>query len=195
MRTREALRKSMPTLLSMAVIGGGIVGLVEYIQYGNSSVRSQSYAEANKEASERFEKIHATASPIGKFTMDYLSPPIIKVFREEQRDGSTSDYHITVNSDCLSGTPYDVRPEEILKGKYEGILSDGEVSGKLPSGASVEISGTDPDVLIVTPEAEHFKPLRLEGLVEGQYMEAADDQTSRILEARGCTLGSPPSEQ
>jgi hypothetical protein len=153
--------------------------------------------KAITEAKQSYLRAFHKASPAGKFVMQYLTPGQLRVKEYQHNTGiisglwhkDDSDYMVTINNACLDKTAYDVAGGSI-KGSYSGIFSSGVISGDVPTAAAYAYQDSNnPDVLLVRSGHTDSKDLHFTGLLNGDQLVPADQQTQNVLSTYGCEVG------
>lgn len=161
--------------------------------------RSEQLEEASKKATEKYEEIFTTASPAGKFALQYLTETtiVVDVRVHEPNNGSglaglfsssveNEEFKATFNDGCLSGTAYDTNGGDIT-----GIIvgtSTGFIEGEIPTAlAKPQIDSTNPDILLVQSGEE---VLKFSGLIDGDRLTPADQFTvDQVDGTQHCDIG------
>jgi hypothetical protein len=149
------------------------------------------YKPAKRDAVAKYKEAFQSASPAGKFTLQYLR--ITKV-QERYKDAAISDsdrnYEIDINNGCLFNSAYDIAGGKI-SGSFTGAFSSGSIKGNSPTAAANAVwSRENPDMLTIQPGHPGSKDLHFTGIEgEGSRLAAADRYTEDILATYGCKTG------
>ena len=144
---------------------------------------------AKREALQSYRQEYSKSTPIGKFFLQFITP---KTGQEKAEDiGWQTDpqYEYQINNGCLRSSPYDPRQTPDIKGSYQGLFSDGHITGKIPTGQTELLENpNNSNELDVTPNDPKFPTLHLNGL-NHFGLAAMDKTTQAVLNTYGCREG------
>jgi hypothetical protein len=210
-RTRRKL--TIPGKLTLALV----TGLTLYGLFSDSSAdvlgdvntaesipASEVNATIDNEVADRYARTFDNASPAGRFALQYLTETDIAV-EARQREANngqgflgwvTGDNEdiiarvVTYRNGCLNKSSYDINGGDI-EGIISGVFTSGYIQGDIPTaGASAFVDSADPDKLIVASGQANSRDLTFSGLIEGDELIPANQQTVDILDTYGCTSGT-----
>lgn len=164
--------------------------------------------EASVVADQQYKRTFQSASPAGKFALQYLTTTNVvrSVRNSEPNNGSgplgfltgtvlnDTDYiQVSFGDGCLNKTAYDINGGDIT-GLIRGAFVSGEIQGDIPTAAANPyVDSNTPDVLTIQSGHANSRDLRFKGVIEGSGLTPADQQTEDVLQTFGCIANARSS--
>jgi hypothetical protein len=152
------------------------------------SGRERSSTEMQQLAEERHSIRFRRESSVGKFALQFLAPPTIKVGKRDGDKGiagfiaSSIPTEYSIGSSCLANSAYDI----------DGGTISGRAHGNIPTSAAfVYVDAEKPDLMIVKSGNSQSVDLYFRG-VTGDYLIPADNPTMNVLTTYGCDVIPKP---
>ena len=195
---RHPARNLLVGLGAVSLASGALFGVYQVVDWvghhvvgSTGSIIPDNVAKAN--ALRDYEKAFATASPAGKFNLQFLRKTSYFTDAYPKAHGILGDANASgqeiqtkVGSACLANTDYDIYGGTIT-GTISGF-SNGNISGNTPtSSAYAEINPNNPNQLIVGTGVKNNNQLVFNGLQTNGRLTPANAQTVNILDTYGCT--------
>lgn len=178
----KGVKISAVMLAGLGISGcGGEVGI-------RDKDRAEDYAMA------MYKKTYDSASPTGKFMLQYLRSTRIDVQDKDGSDGDNEFHRFTVNNGCLQTSAYNISGGVIRASvQATGFLnsSSASVEAELPAASAfAHVDSDTPDIMTVKSGHSKSMDLHFMNVAGPGPLEPADKQTIDITEGTyGCERG------
>lgn len=168
---------------------------------GDSAKMTAMDSDLNRrEALERYQSVYNSASPAGKYVLQYevASNVVVEQKTDSEGNGILGDFTrvnindvegFKINDGCLGKTVYS------LGGDTTGIITgtsnpyEGGSDGRRVASSAAISDPANKDIIVIQPSSRLQRALRFKGLKEGDELRPADEGTKDLLRFYGCETG------